>query len=47
MCTKSEVLASMVMLTGFWIVGQYGQKFTDVAEDDNFPLFRAESRNVG
>jgi hypothetical protein len=47
MCTKSEVLASMVMLTGFWIVGPYSQKFTHVAEDNILPVFRAESRNVG
>jgi len=47
MCTKSEVVASVVMLTGFWIVGPYSQKFTDVAEDSTLSVFRAESRNVG
>ena len=47
MCAKSEVLASMVMLTGFWIVCPYSQKFTDVAEDNSLQVFRAESRNVG
>ena len=47
MCTKSEVVASMVMLTGFWIVDPYSQIFTDVAEDNTLSVFGAETRKVG